>query len=581
MNLINRDIGPIASIALKTKSFLQPAPNAIVVLTRNQFLNILLVEDDLADATLIEDLLGSFSESLFRLQTVKSVEIALVFLEAEKFDAVLLDLSLSDSLGGSQAIAVLKARSPTVPVVVLTDINDEHTGLSVLRSGAQDCLVKGKFHRTLLVRAIHYAIERHHIEEQLRQQALRERLLGKMIEKIRSSIDAASILHSTVAEVRQFLKTDRVLIYRCQNWASPFDGEEQTGGIVAGDGLPEGYIENQSITAALAVSCFVLVESQSVQAIADVSSSPLAGSCKELLADCEIAAVVSVPIWQSGDWETANQTQEGTVWEAEKTEDAAENYLWLPALGQPQAQGKSAPDSMAKNGNSLWGMLTAYNCSGVREWQQWEIDFLQQLANQVAIAIEQSQLYRKLAIANQKLQQLATTDGLTGIANRRQFDRVLILEWRRLAREELPLSLMIFDIDFFKLYNEFYGHLGGDDCLRQVARAIAIAANRAGDFTARYGGEEFAVVLPNTSAEGANAVARKICDAIASLKLPHARSSIGPYVTLSCGIGTAVPSPQQSPDTLIRSADSALYQAKTEGKNCICHATSNSYHLKF
>ncbi len=546
------------------------------MLIDNQSLKILLVEDNLADATLIEDLLGSFSECLFCLQTVKALEIALACLEAEKFDAILLDLSVSDCLGGSEAIAILKARSPTVPIVVLTDINDEQTALSVLRSGAQDCLVKGRFQRTLLVRAIHYAIERQRIEEQLRQQALRERLLGQMIEHIRSSIDAASILPSTVAEVRQFLKTDRVLIYRCQNGASKIDKEEQKGAIVASDGLPEGYIENQNINAALAVSCFFLVESQAVQAIADVRAAELAGSCQKLLADCEIAAVLSVPIWQSGDWETANERLESSVWDAEKTTDAAENYMSLPTVGKPQPQGSSAPDFRSENGNSLWGMLTAYNCSGVREWQQWEIDFLQHLANQVAIAIEQSQLYRQLAIANQKLHQLATTDGLTDIANRRQFDRVLMLEWRRLAREELPLSLIMFDIDFFKPYNDFYGHLGGDDCLRQVARAIASSVKRAGDLAARYGGEEFGVILPNTSAAGANVVARKICDGIARLKLPHARSSIGSYVTLSCGIATVIPSAEESPDTLIRSADGALYQAKNEGKNRICHARINS-----
>jgi hypothetical protein len=219
-----------------------------------------------------------------------------------------------------------------------------------------------------------------------------------------------------------------------------------------------------------AVSCFVLVESQSVQAIADVSAADLTGSCQELLADCEMTAVVSVPIWQSGDWETVKQRLGSTVWEVEKTQDAAENYIGLSASGKPQAQGSSAPDSITENSNSLWGMLTAYNCSGVREWQQWEIDFLQHLANQMAIAIEQSQLYRQLAIANQKLHQLATTDGLTGIANRREFDRVFRLEWRRLAREQLPLSLIMFDIDFFKLYNEFYGHVGGDDCLRWRCR---------------------------------------------------------------------------------------------------------------
>jgi two-component system cell cycle response regulator len=132
----------------------------------------------------------------------------------------------------------------------------------------------------------------------------------------------------------------------------------------------------------------------------------------------------------------------------------------------------------------------------------------------------------------------------------------------------------MFDIDFFKLYNDFYGHLGGDDCLRQVAKVIARAAKRAGDLTARYGGEEFTVVLPNTTAEGANIVARKIFYGMASLKLPHARSSIGPYVTLSCGIATVIPSAEQSPDTLIRSADSALFQAKSTGKNRICHANS-------
>jgi DNA-binding response OmpR family regulator len=164
------------------------------VLIRNQCLKILLVEDDLAAPTTTEDLLGSLSQGLFLLQTVKSLEIKVGCLEVEKFDAVLLDLSVSDSLKGSEDLAVLKARSPTVPIVVLTDINDENTALSVLGWGAQDCLVKGRFHRELLVHAIHYAIERQQIEEQLRQQALRERLLAKMIEHIRSSIDAASIL---------------------------------------------------------------------------------------------------------------------------------------------------------------------------------------------------------------------------------------------------------------------------------------------------------------------------------------------------------------------------------------------------
>jgi DNA-binding response OmpR family regulator len=113
------------------------------VLIRNQCLKILLVEDDLAAPTTIEDFLGSLSESLFLLQTVKFLERGVACLEVEKFDAVLLDVSVSDSLGGSEELAVLKTRSPTVPIVVLTDINDENTALSVLGWGAQDCFVKG------------------------------------------------------------------------------------------------------------------------------------------------------------------------------------------------------------------------------------------------------------------------------------------------------------------------------------------------------------------------------------------------------------------------------------------------------
>jgi len=561
--------------SVNLKSFRQPAPIAIIVLTSKQSLKILLVEDDPSDAALLQDLLGSFSEVLFCFETVHSLSAAVKCLEAVEFDAIILDLSVQDDLGGSDAIAILKARSPTVPIVVLTDINDQNTALSVLRSGAQDCLVKGRFQRTLLVRAIHYAIERQQIEEQLRQQAQRDRLLGKIIENIRSSIDTVSILQNTVAEVRQFLKTDRVLIYRCQNSASQLDSEEPKSAIVADDGLRSSYIDNQNIGAALAESCLFIADSNSVQAIADVRAAHWAGNSKELLAS-EITAVLSVPIWKSRDWETAIKSLDDTVWEAEKNEYSAENSLALLGESLHQRQWKSAPDSGASNRNYLWGILTAYNCSSVRQWQQWEIEFLKHLANQVAIAIEQSQLYRQLTIANQKLQQLATTDGLTGMANRRQFDRVLMSEWRRLARAELPLSLIMFDIDCFKLYNDFYGHLAGDDCLQQVAGAIASCVNRAGDLPARYGGEEFAVLLPNTRGDGANLIALAICDRLETLKLSHGRSSIGPYITLSCGIATAIPSLEQSPDTLIHSADCALYQAKAEGKNRICHQRTGS-----
>ena len=171
--------------------------------------------------------------------------------------------------------------------------------------------------------------------------------------------------------------------------------------------------------------------------------------------------------------------------------------------------------------------------------------------------------------ANQQLQQLATMDGLTQIANRRRLDTWISREWRRLAREKAPLSVIMCDIDHFKQYNDTYGHQSGDDCLKRVAKAIANTARRSADLAARYGGEEFLIALPNTTEDGALQVAREVQEAVQELKLPHANSPVSPFVTLSMGIATAVPDANQTHGQLIAAADRALYEAKKKGRNRI------------
>ncbi len=175
----------------------------------------------------------------------------------------------------------------------------------------------------------------------------------------------------------------------------------------------------------------------------------------------------------------------------------------------------------------------------------------------------------ELQQANQELKRLASLDGLTRIANRRHFDERLQLEWRRLFREKSSLSLILCDIDEFKNYNDTYGHLAGDYCLRQVASAISEAVKRSGDLVARYGGEEFAVILPNTTADGAACVAEDIKQELHNLKIPHPRSCVSEYVTLSLGLSSTVPTLKNPPDALIAVADTALYEAKQQGKNRI------------
>ena len=185
---------------------------------------------------------------------------------------------------------------------------------------------------------------------------------------------------------------------------------------------------------------------------------------------------------------------------------------------------------------------------------------------------ERRRISEELAKANQKLQRLAILDGLTKIPNRRRFDEVLAREWRRQFREEKPLSLILCDIDYFKRYNDTYGHQAGDECLRQIAQVVANAARRPGDLAARYGGEEFAIILPETDADGAMHVARLLQNEVRNLKIIHEQSEVSRYVTLSIGVFCVIPKPGTSPDFLIRSADLALYQVKEQGRNAVIFA---------
>lgn len=168
--------------------------------------------------------------------------------------------------------------------------------------------------------------------------------------------------------------------------------------------------------------------------------------------------------------------------------------------------------------------------------------------------------------AQTALEQLATRDGLTGIANRRTFDEKLGIEWRRERRDSGILSLLMIDVDHFKRYNDTYGHQAGDHCLQQIAKTLEQVVFRPGDLVARYGGEEFVIVLAATDAKGASIVAKRILDRVAELAIPHSGGE-GDHVTLSIGIATSAPESAMTPADLIASADGALYQAKHAGRN--------------
>jgi len=165
-----------------------------------------------------------------------------------------------------------------------------------------------------------------------------------------------------------------------------------------------------------------------------------------------------------------------------------------------------------------------------------------------------------------QLEEFSFSDGLTGIANRRMFDTVLDREWAQAQRSQKPLSLILADIDFFKQYNDCYGHMKGDECLKRVAQTLSLAANRPRDFVARMGGEEFVWVLPETDADSAREVANKCLHLIRQAQIPHEASEVSSLLTLSLGVGTVVPSQQANALGFIEKVDELLYLAKHNGR---------------
>ncbi|MFQ4142937.1 EAL domain-containing protein [Chlorogloeopsis sp. ULAP02] len=359
-------------------------------------------------------------------------------------------------------------------------------------------------------------------ESPVQHQSESERIVAAVTQHIRCSLELNEILQTTASEVRQLFEVDRVVIYQFEpDWS----------GLVAVESVAE---ECMSILGFHVMdTCFqsthaAYYQQGNTRAIEDIETAGLSLCHLNLLRSLQIRANLIVPILQQ---------------------------------------------------ERLWGLLIAHQCQNSRKWQQSEINLFNQLASQAAIAIHQSELYHQLQQANQELQRLASSDGLTLVANRRCFDDTLKTEWERLTREQAPLSLILCDVDCFKLYNDTYGHLAGDDALRYVAKAIE-TVKRPADLVARYGGEEFAVILPNTDVEGAVVMAKDIQSNVSALKLPHPNSQVDEFITVSLGVATITPDSQSSPATLIAAADRGLYQAKAQGRNCMVQINCKDTDIK-
>ena len=354
-------------------------------------------------------------------------------------------------------------------------------------------------------------------EAKLLLQIDQERLIAKISQDISRSKNLKAILQQAIGEVRTFLAVDRLVVIDLQN---------ETVGEVK-------YEDHSSVVQPML--SWKLRHTWIVK--------------EEFLAQYRRGQPIAV-----------DDTQQETYNDAEQK--FLEYFQISAHLTTPLLEN-----------NELRGLLSLHHSTS-KDWQPEDYRLINTLSTQVSTAMQRDRLHQDLTQANQKLKRLAYLDGLTRVANRLRFEQFLHQEWRRLAREREPLAIIMADIDYFKAYNDIYGHQAGDDCLRIIARTLRDAIQRPADMVARYGGEEFVIVLPKTHLEGAQTVAEKIRSFVRNQNIPHRGSNLDHIVTLSLGVAVASPQPLESPDSLIERADQALYRAKDTGRDRVAVASA-------
>jgi diguanylate cyclase (GGDEF)-like protein/PAS domain S-box-containing protein len=261
--------------------------------------------------------------------------------------------------------------------------------------------------------------------------------------------------------------------------------------------------------------------------------------------------------WEPSSWKSVED------WAVRMHEDERE---WV--VDYCVSQSKSGIDheadyrALTKDGNYVWIRDVVH----VVRKENGEVDSLIGFMFDIS---ERKKTEQELIKLQKELEELSFKDGLTGVANRRMFDSVIETEWLKARQNKQPLSLIIIDIDFFKEYNDFYGHLQGDDCLKQVAETLNNVKSRSRDFFGRFGGEEFIMLLPEADENAAWSIAERCRQALFKKQIPHEQSKVSQLLTISLGVSTMIPSQDDEHNELISRADKQLYQAKQKGRNCI------------
>ncbi len=490
---------------------------------------ILIVDDTTNNLQLLAEYLDNANyETLIAINGTRAISIA----RKVQPDLILLDVMMPQ-VDGFDVCRHLKSDPLTkdIPIIFMTALTETQHKTKGLKLGAVDYITKPFEEEELLAR-IRTHLSLNHLYQNSLKEAQRRKLMLEISDRIRQSLDLEVILETATKEIRTLLDCDFV-------------------------GLASLNQKN------VAIKAFASREARSInpQKFIDYSYyCPTEDEYKSYL---------------KGHIEVIEPENSQNHPEATPSGDPLARLI-VPILikdtNYTSGFFSSAEDTMFTS-NILYGWLIADRYSLDCSWQPSEIGLLRELTTQLAIAIKQGLLHKQLS-------ELALLDSLTLVYNRRSFERQLKREWGRLKRIPAPLSLIMCDVDCFKIYNDVYGHQQGDRCLQQVAKAISSALRRPGDILARYGGEEFVVILPQTPQSGAAKVGESIRNAVKSLKIPHHNSLVDSVVTVSLGVASTIPDAVDNPQLLIEAADLALYQSKNRGRDCITVYPESISHSK-
>ncbi len=481
---------------------------------KSKQLNILVVENPLKDRETSYSYLLSKNSPVYRIIEAKCGAEGLIKYDSSQAELILFAHSPPD-FDGLEFIKKLTNQTKDFPPIIL--ITKHESEANILTENLTENLTKKQKNVVYISSVdrltvnnlkllINSAVKQNHLQQQLEKNIWQQQLIADTALRIRKSLSLKFILKIATQEILDFLDCDRLSIVR----------------------LAQGDIN---------------IEAQS------------------LLKD---AVNNHLPQLNATDFHPVQLDKIDIVVKTSQSR----SQLYLPILLE---QGINISTHYP-----LWGWLIAEQQS-LRQWKQQEQSFLEQFTIQISIALSQKLLYEQLKnmdrqleithVSNQHLKKLSLKDPLTKVYNRRYFKQQLNKEWFRLRRTKSSLSVILCDIDCFKLYNDTYGHQQGDFCLLKVAEVMSATLKRPADILARYGGEEFVAILPNTEEAGAIKVAEAMRISVKGLQIPHSSSIVSSMVTISIGVATTIPAAKDTPKMLIEAADDALYLAKNRGRD--------------